>query len=167
MGVVCAIAALNELRVIGAQGGIPWNLPEDKKLFHDSTRGHVVLMGRATYESLPDHVRPLPERTNVVATRDRSFELPDGVLRTDDAAAFVREWRAVHPGDARLWVAGGAEIYAATLPQCDELLLSHVHSTDLGDTYFPKFEEDFRLTEREEREGFSICRYVRRDAAGQ
>lgn len=91
--------------VIGRDGTLPWHLPEDLKHFSRLTAGAVVVMGRRTWESLPERFRPLPGRTNVVLTRQAGFEAPGGVV-----AASVDEVLARYP-DA--WVIGGAEVYAA------------------------------------------------------
>ena len=94
--------------VIGRDNALPWHLPEDLKHFSRLTAGAVVVMGRRTWESLPDRFRPLPGRTNVVLTRRPGYVAPGGVVATSVDAVL-----AEHP-DA--WVIGGAEVYAAFAP---------------------------------------------------
>lgn len=131
-----AIAAMARNRVIGAEGKIPWHLPEDLKFFKRTTLGHVILMGRKTYESLG---RPLPGRENWVVSRTGDFA---GVKVFRDLSEITP------PADGReLFVIGGAQIYAALLPQCDELYLTRVDQTVGGDAYFPRFEDDFVFKE--------------------
>ncbi len=127
-----AIAAMSRERVIGAGGKIPWHIPGDLKFFKRTTLGHVVLMGRKTFESLG---KPLPGRENWVLSRAASFE---GVR------VFRHPPEIVPPGDGReIFVIGGAELYAALLPQCREILLTHVDLSVDGDTWFPVFEPEF------------------------
>jgi dihydrofolate reductase len=127
-----AIAAMSSDRVIGANGKIPWHIPEDLKFFKRTTLGHIVVMGRKTFESLG---RPLPGRENWVVSRAATF---DGVRMLRD----IRE--VVPPGDGReVFVIGGAEIYAALLPRCREVLLTRVDVATDGDARFPAFDADF------------------------
>ena len=122
-------------RVIGAGGKIPWHLPEDLKFFKRTTLGHVVLMGRKTYESLG---KPLPGRENWVVTR---ASIP-GVRVIRDLSEVVE------PGGGReIFLIGGAQLYAALLARCSELFLSVVKREIAGDTFFPPFEEIFELGE--------------------
>jgi len=127
-----AIAAMSKNRVIGVEGRIPWHISEDMKFFKRTTLGHIVIMGRKTYESLG---KPLPGRENWVVTR--GAEIPGvRVLRSLEEIPESSDARSVY-------VIGGAEIYKALLPRCREILLTHVELEAVGDTWFPKFEEDF------------------------
>lgn len=127
-----AIAAMSPDRVIGAGGKIPWHISEDFKFFKRTTMGHVVVMGRKTFESLG---KPLPGRENWVVSRGASFE---------GARVFRDLSEIVPPRDGReLFVIGGAELYAALMPQCGQVLLTHVDRHVDGDTWFPVFEPDF------------------------
>jgi dihydrofolate reductase len=127
-----AIAAMSRERVIGAGGKIPWHISEDLKFFKRTTLGHVIVMGRKTFESLG---RPLPGRENWVLSRTASFE---------GARVFRCPSEIVPPGDGReVFVIGGAELYAALLPRCGEILLTHVNHVVEGDTWFPVFETEF------------------------
>ena len=146
-----AIAAMSLNRVIGADGKIPWHLSEDLKFFKRTTLGHVVLMGRKTYDSLG---KPLPGRENWVLTR--GGDLP-GVRVIRDPADVAE------PGDGReLYVIGGAQLYAALLPRCSELLLTLVNREVEGDVFLPRFEDDFAFSEVVfEAPEMEVRRYVR------
>ncbi|MGZ4648755.1 MAG: dihydrofolate reductase, partial [Blastococcus sp.] len=102
--------------VIGADGALPWRLPEDLALFRELTMGSTVVMGRRTWESLPERFRPLPGRTNVVLTSDRTWSA-DGAR----AAASVEQVLAEHES---FWVIGGGEVYARFLPHADRLVVT-------------------------------------------
>ena len=122
-------------RVIGRGGQIPWHISEDFQWFKKVTTGHVVLMGRKTFESLG---KPLPNRTNEVLTR--GSDIP-GVTTLHDLA----DLSASHSAPREIFVIGGAEIYAQLLPRCRELYLSVVLRAVEGDAFFPPFEEGFEL----------------------
>ncbi len=148
-----AIAAMSLNRVIGAEGKIPWHLSEDLKFFKRTTLGHVILMGRKTYDSLG---KPLPGRENQVLSRTGGIS---GVTVLRDIAE-IRE-----PADGReLFLIGGAQLYAALLPRCEELLLTLVKREVAGDAFFPAFEEDFIVNEiLLETPDMQVRRYVRRN----
>ncbi len=130
-----AIAAMSLNRVIGAAGKIPWHLPEDFKWFKETTTGHVIVMGRKTYESIG---RPLPNRTTVVLSR--SATLIPGVKVISSLGEIESA-----AGDREIFICGGAEIYTMALPKCSELYLTLVQRNVEGDTFFPPFEEQFKL----------------------
>ena len=127
-----AIAAMSPQRVIGSAGTIPWHISEDLRFFKRTTLGHAIVMGRKTYESLG---KPLPGRENLVVSRSATL---DGV-RVFRSLSEIEE-----PTDGRqLYVIGGAELYAALLPRCSEILLTRVSIDVAGDTWFPEFENEF------------------------
>jgi len=127
-----AIAAMSPQRVIGSAGTIPWHISEDLRFFKRTTLGHAIVMGRKTYESLG---KPLPGRENLVVSRSATL---DGVR------VFRSLSEIVEPTDGRqLYVIGGAELYAALLPRCSEILLTRVSMDVAGDTWFPEFENEF------------------------
>lgn len=149
-----AIAAMASNRVIGDQNTIPWHLPEDFRWFKQTTLGHILLMGRKTFDSIG---RVLPGRETWVLTRSTA-PLPEQVkvFRSLQELPLNR-----NEGDNRIiWVCGGATLYQQLLPRCSELYLTHVHRTVKGDTLFPPFEDAFTLEETLcETSDFSICRY--------
>jgi dihydrofolate reductase len=143
---VTLVAAVARGGVIGRDGGIPWRLPEDMARFKALTTGHAVVMGRRTWESLPDRFRPLPERRNVVVTRNSGWTA-DGAER---AESFDHALQLV-ANEPRVFVIGGGEIYAAALPLADELLLTEIDLDVEGDAFFPSFDRgQFEETSRDE-----------------
>jgi dihydrofolate reductase len=149
---VVLVAAVAANGVIGRDGGIPWHLPEDLRHFKETTRGHTLLMGRRTYESIG---RPLPHRTTVVVTRDPGWSA-DGVLvapSVEDAIELARDL----PGD--VMVVGGSAVYEAAMPHATHQVLTEVHQSPAGDTYYPGYPDidrsTWRETRREDRDQFS------------
>jgi dihydrofolate reductase len=148
-----AIAALSENRVIGNGNRIPWHLPEDFKFFKATTMGHVLVMGRKTFESIG---RPLPGRESIVVSRS-GFAHPGvrTITSLDAIPALV--------GDCQVFICGGAEIYRQTLPICSDLYLTHVKLVVEGDAFFPPFEELFEPAETlQDNADFRIVHYRRR-----
>lgn len=163
---IAAIVAMSENRVIGANGKIPWSIPEDMRRFKELTTGHTVLMGRKTYESLPKKFRPLPDRRNVVVTRNDLYKLslpPDeqNVEVVSSAAEFIEQWSSDAQPDSKLWIIGGGEIYKEALPYCQMIYLTLVQGKISGDTYFPNFEHEFKKVESDAHDRFSFLVYKR------
>lgn len=127
------VAAVADNGVIGDAGDIPWRIPADFAHFKALTLGHVLVMGRATYDSIG---RPLPGRTTIVLTRDPHWQAP-GVLVAGNLDAAL-ELAADVPGD--VFVAGGAAVYAAALERADAQVLTEVHLSPAGDTHYPAFD---------------------------
>ena len=154
-----AIAAMSLNRVIGAGNKIPWHLPEDFKWFKKMTTGHVIVMGRKTFESIG---RPLPNRTTIVLTRS-----PERV-RGAQTISDLRQIESLNPGVAgrEVFICGGAQVYQQTLPFCSDLYLTVVKRVVEGDRFFPTFEDRFELAE-EILDGpeFKILRYRNREIA--
>ena len=147
-----AIAAMSRNRVIGVDGRIPWHISEDLKFFKRTTLGHIIVMGRKTYDSIG---KPLPGRENRVVSREADIAGVT-VLRSFDAIT--------EPTDGRqLYIIGGAQLYAALLPRCTELLLTHINREVEGDTFFPEFENSFDAGEiLESGESYEIRRHRRK-----
>ncbi len=141
---ISLIAAMDENRVIGIDNRLPWKLPSDMKWFRRHTLGKPVIMGRKTFDSLGR--RPLPDRLNIVITRDRSFTAPGAVVvhSIDEALAAC--------GDApEAMIIGGASFYEQMLPRAQRLYLTLVHTRTEGDAWFPQWDpKDWREVEREE-----------------
>ncbi len=131
---ITLIAAIAENGVIGRGGGLPWRLPNDLRRFQRVTRGHQVVMGRRTFETLPG---PLPDRRNIIVTSNRGYRA-DGVVVVHalEEAIADAERHADSPED-ELFVLGGAVLYAAALPIADCLDLTRVEAVVEGDTCFP------------------------------
>ncbi len=140
-------------RVIGAGNKIPWHLPEDFKWFKQMTTGNVIVMGRNTFESIG---KPLPGRETIVLSRS-SFEHPG--VRT---ARSLDEVSALGAG-RRVFICGGAQVYAQALPWCSDLYLTLVKREVAGDVLFPPFEDQFVLeAELRDTAEFKILHYTRR-----
>lgn len=133
--------------VIGAAGRLPWRLPEDMALFRKLTTGSTVVMGRRTWESLPERFRPLPGRTNVVLTSDPGWSA-EGAHR----AAAVDDVLADHPS---VWVIGGGVVYAAFLPHADRLVVTEVDTAVDGDTWAPSIGREWQRVARTPADGWS------------
>ncbi|RBY98189.1 dihydrofolate reductase [Blastococcus sp. TF02-8] len=134
-------------RVIGADGGLPWHLPEDLRLFRALTTGSTVVMGRRTWESLPERFRPLPGRVNVVLTSDPGWSV-EGAER----AASVEQVLAGHPS---CWVIGGGSVYTAFLPHAERVVVTDVDLEVDGDTWAPELDDRWVRTSRTPVQGWS------------
>lgn len=147
------IAAMSENRCIGKNGRLPWHLPDDLKRFKELTKGQVVLMGRKTWESIPDRFRPLPNRKNIVLTRDASYRVPTEV-------ECIHTWDQARETYADACVIGGAELYQLALPFADTIHLTRLHQIYQGDAFFPPFEDDgWRIVEDLPQKGYSFVTY--------
>lgn len=134
------VAAVAENGVIGVDGGMPWHYPEDLRHFKETTMGHPVIMGRATYESIERRLGgPLPGRTNIVLSRRNSLELPDGAVHARDLDAALRRAENELGGDSEtVYVVGGATVYEACIDRADELVITEIPEAPEGDTHFPE-----------------------------
>lgn len=141
------IAALGKNRELGLSGNLLWHLPDDMRRFKALTAGHPVIMGRKTWESLPEQFRPLPGRTNIVVTRQVGYEALGAIVANSLEAARAVAARA--PGADETFIIGGGELYAAALPHSSHLYLTLVDETAEADTYFPPYEQDFRIIQDE------------------
>jgi dihydrofolate reductase len=132
------IAAVARHGVIGHANQLLWRLPEDQRYFRRVTQGHAVIMGRRTWDSLPERFRPLPGRRNIVVTRQPHWTAPGAEVchSPADALALVAD-------TPQAFVIGGADLYAAALPLADELLLTEIECDFSGDTRFPPFDPKF------------------------
>jgi dihydrofolate reductase len=128
-------------RVIGSDGGIPWRVPGEQALFKQRTMGSTVVMGRATWDSLPERVRPLPGRRNVVLTRDPAWHAEGA-----EAAGSVEEVLARYDD---FWVIGGAAVYTVFVPFADEIVCTEIDLVVDGDTHAPALGTDWEATPSE------------------
>jgi dihydrofolate reductase len=137
------VAAVADNGVIGADGGIPWRIPEDFAHFKSLTLGHVLVMGRATYESIG---RPLPGRTTIVLTRDASWAR-EGVLVAGTLEQALELAADLGP---EVFVVGGAGVYAQAFDRADAQVLTEVHLRPDGDTHYPEFDRSAWVERRRE-----------------
>ena len=154
---VTLVAAVARNGVIGADGGIPWQLPGEQRLFKELTLGHVLVMGRRTYESIG---RPLSDRTTIVVTRQPDWNAgAGGVL----VAASVPEALATGASiDDEVFVVGGTQVYAEALPLADRLAITFVDAEPEGDTFFPEVDwAQWREVERTAGDGWARVTYER------
>lgn len=139
------IAAVARNGVIGRGGALPWRLPEDLQHFRRVTMGCPVIMGRRTWESLPERFRPLPGRDNIVVTRNPHWQA-EGARAADSLPAAL----ALAAGTPAAFVIGGAELYRDALAHADALVLTEIERDFEGDAHFPAFDRSaFRETARE------------------
>ena len=159
------VVACSENRVIGAQGGLPWHLPEDMKFFRETTKGHIMIMGRKTFDSF--NGRALPNRYHIVITRDpskHSFPSTESspvvfVSSIEEAVEHARplteKW-----GD-EVFIIGGGEIYKQAMPITDKIYLTLIHQEFPGDTYYPEIDENiFTQTHRRDVETPIPCSFL-------
>ena len=133
--IVSAIAALSKNRVIGKDNDLPWRLPDDMKFFMETTRGHHVIMGRKNYDSLHPKFKPLPQRTNIVITRQDDLHAPGcTVMHAVEPALEMAE----NNSEDECFIIGGAEIYKLAMPYTTRLYLTEIDAHVQGDTYFPE-----------------------------
>jgi dihydrofolate reductase len=153
-----AIAAMSLNRVIGDHNRIPWHLPDDFRWFKKTTTGHILVMGRKTFESIG---RPLPQRETVILSRS-GFQFPGTRTAASlDAVATQGETRKV-------FICGGADVYAQALPQCSDLYLTTVKRVVDGDAFFPRFEDRFvQVAEICDGPEFKITHYRNREMLPQ
>jgi dihydrofolate reductase len=144
-----AIAAMSLNRVIGNHGRIPWHLPEDFRFFKEVTSGHILVMGRRTFQSIG---RALPHRHTLVLSRE--FDHAAAVIPQQDLFR-TGTFEIIHSPEAiprandsrRVFICGGAAVYAELLPACEELYLTRVLRRVEGDAFFPPFEHLFDRVE--------------------
>jgi dihydrofolate reductase len=160
---VVLVASVARNGAIGRGNELVWDEPQDKRFFRRVTMGHPVVMGRKTWDSLPDRFRPLPGRRNIVVTRR-----PDWSAEGADVAHSLDEAIAMTAAASRICVIGGAQLFEQALKVADELVLTEIERDVEGDVFFPSWDRDvFEEVEREPHVdatggGFSFVTYRRR-----
>lgn len=155
---ISVIAAIGRDRAIGKDNELLWNIPDDLKRFKALTSGHPVIMGRKTWESIPEKFRPLPGRTNIVITRDSAYDAAGAVLAQSfpQALSLARDAE----GANEIFAIGGQQVYECALPFATRLYLTVIDGEKEGDAFFPRYEEEFtKETTRDEREWEGL-RYI-------
>ena len=160
------IAAVARNGVIGKDNQLLWHLPGDMRHFRETTRGKPVIMGRKTWESLPEAFRPLPGRHNIVVSRDPAYQA-SGATLAGSLADALRQAEAKTNAE-ELFIIGGAELYRQALPLADRLYLTEIEQDFDGDVFFPEVQpQDWEEISRQPSQGttgplFSFAVYQRR-----
>lgn len=150
---ITLIAAVASNRVIGHQGGLVFKLPGDLSRFKTLTESKPIIMGRKTWESLPR--KPLPNRLNIVLTRQAGWHATGAIVVTDVATALSH---TRHSDD--VMVIGGGDIYRLFMPYATHLELTEVHAPAKGDTFFPPYSQGWKETNRQHQNGTPAFDYV-------
>lgn len=142
MEIVLIVAMAARTRAIGHNNKLLWRLPSDVARFKRVTTGHPVIMGRKTWESIPQKFRPLPDRTNIVVTRNHDYEALGAQVAFSLSDALVGA--RISPGWQRIYVIGGGELYEEALAYAHEIDMTLVASDTDGNVKFPVFEHLFK-----------------------
>jgi len=144
--IVSIIVAVGEKGEMGLHNQLPWYLPADMKYFKTTTAGHHVVMGRKTYESLG---KPLPNRVNVVITRNPDFKADARIVTNIQSAIDIAE----EGNEKECFILGGADIFKQSIPLCDKMYITRIHQTFEADTFFPAINvSDWKLESSEAHE---------------
>lgn len=156
---ISLIAAVAKNNVIGSENDLPWYLPEDLKRFRQITTGKICLMGRKTFESIMRKLdKPLPNRLNILITRDPDYKVPPEVMVYTDLNKALEDYK-----DKEIFVIGGGQIYEQTIGKAGTLYITHVYKEVKGDVFFPKIDpEVWKKVEEEKHEHFSFAKYDRK-----
>ncbi|PIQ92453.1 MAG: diacylglycerol kinase [Parcubacteria group bacterium CG11_big_fil_rev_8_21_14_0_20_39_22] len=142
---ISTIAAIGvKTRALGKDNNLLWKIPGDMKRLKMLTSGHSLIMGRKTFESIG---RPLPNRTNIVITRNPEFQA-DEIIKANSIEEAIDKARQA-PGSEEIFIFGGAEIYKQAMPVTDRLYLTLIHDDKEGDVFFPEYPEFTKIIERE------------------
>lgn len=169
------IVAMNQKRLIGKAGGLPWHVPADLKHFKNTTMGHALIMGRKTYDSCG---KPLPGRRNVVITRDPTKHADkanmEALTPTRTALDFVESLDAAielcrSRSEEIAFIAGGSQVYAQAIAIVDEMIITHIDFPNAeGDAYFPEFNEtEWETSPYPADPALRVIRYQRKLTPGQ
>ena len=141
---ITLVAAIASNNVIGKENSLPWNIPEDLKRFKQMTSGHTILMGRKTFDSIG---RPLPNRQNIVMTKDENFER-EGIKVIND---FYEALELIKESNEDIFVIGGSKIYELFEPVANSLAITRILKDFEGDAFFPDINWDLWQIEKEEK----------------
>jgi dihydrofolate reductase len=155
---ITILVAFDENRVIGNKGRLPWHIPEDLKLFKKRTQGHVVVMGRKTWESLPK--KPLVGRTNIILS-SHYVEIPDFHSAISTPIRIFNNLNESLGHLNQIFIIGGAQVYKSAMKIADRIIVSKVHGKFEGDTYFPKIGWSWRKKSIEHHSEFDVVEYRR------
>lgn len=141
---VSLIVAVSTNRVIGKDNDLAWVLPLDLKYFKETTKNHYVIMGRKNFESIPEKYRPLPNRTNVIVTRNKDYQAEGCIVVSSIEKALEL---AKNAKDQEPFIIGGGQIYKYAIENnlVDKIYLTRVHAQIEGDTFFEDLNKDWKL----------------------
>lgn len=152
---ISLIAAFSQNHCIGKNNKLPWNIPEDLAHFKAITKGNVVIMGRKTWESLPNIFRPLPDRKNVVISRQLDYKVPQNVECFSSLSLALEKFK-----NEKLFIIGGEQLFKEGLDLADTLFITHVHRVVEGDAFFPIIDESkWKELKREDHPTYSFVTY--------
>ena len=138
------LVAFDENRVIGKNNALIWHLPADLKRFKALTTGHVIIMGRKTFESIG---KPLPNRTTIVISRQTDLQI-EGVILANSVEEAILKAKSITRED--IYIVGGAEIYTLSMPVADQILVTQLHDIFEGDAFFPEISpENWKVKDKE------------------
>ena len=161
--IVSHIVAVAENDVIGVEGHLPWDLPEDMKFFKEKTKGHSMIMGRKTYESIG---KPLPKRLNIIVTRQPNYIVEGAIVVKSIEEGLNACKEHLNEYGEEVFIIGGGEIYRQSMDIADILYVTRIHKSIEGDAKYPKVDmKSFEEIERRERTDpvpFSFLTYKRR-----
>lgn len=162
--IISIIAAVSRNGVIGNHGEIPWHIPEDLQHFKKLTTGHTVIMGQHTYESIIKRLgHPLPDRSNIVLTRQPQYQVADGVITANSFEQLLEDLRRMLSPVEEVFIIGGGEVYHSAITKADKMYLTEIDREVEGDVYFPYFsDKDWEMTGKEPHEGYTFVSYARR-----
>ena len=140
ISIIAAVAANN---VIGSQNDLPWYLPEDLKRFKKLTTGHTVIMGRRTYESIVARLgKPLPNRKNIVITRNKNYQVLEGVTVASSLDEALGENGNNDDRDKKIFIIGGEQVFKEGINKAETMYITEVKNSYEGDTYFPEIDKN-------------------------
>ena len=144
---ISLIVAVAENGVIGKDNDLIWHLPKDMQFFKEITSGHHVIMGRRNFESIPHKYRPLPNRTNIIITRQSEYKAGGCIVVNSVETALEI---AKNNGDIEPFIIGGGQIYRIAIEKnlVDKIYLTKIHHSFKGDTFFPKLSSDWKETNK-------------------
>lgn len=156
------IAAASENNALGKDNQLVWHLPEDFKRFKSLTSGHYIIMGRKTFESFP---KPLPNRTHVIITRQKDYQVPEGCIVVSDLQDAINAC----PKNEEVFVIGGGQIYKQAIDLVDKIDLTRVHTSVDADTFFPEIDtnkwelifEEFHSKDEKHNFDYTFLTYIK------
>jgi len=155
---ICIVVAIGKNRELGKEEKLLWHIPDDLKRFKALTLGHPIIFGRKTFESVLGYNKgkPLPERTNIVVTRDQDYRY-EGAVVAHSLEEAIEIAAKIDPDEVH--IGGGAQLYEQVLPQVDKLFLTLIDDDKDADTFFPSYENEFTQKTFEEEHEWNGLKY--------